>query len=410
MAAILMAVVAMVLSGGVGTAMAGPAASAPASAPSAKRDFKEYPTTLWKLHTDLDEAMVMEAQVRLNALAEEFSARTRGFGGTGIRSRLGFWLYSRAEDYHAGGGPPGSAGLYKGDVLMAMASKDRGKGLWHTVQHEAFHQFAHKTISAKLPIWINEGMADYFGEGLWTGDRMVTGVIPPARLKRIRALIKEGTLLDFEKMTQMEHKEWNQDLQLRNYDQAWSMVHFLLHAYDGANAQKFGQYAMDVSRGQSPKSAFAKHLGRDMKGFQKLYTDWWTSLDDNPTAELYNQAAVETLTSFLARGKFMRLTFADWDGFKAAAAGGKLAVDIRRFPGLYLPESLLEDALKACEKLVAQDAKFELGAVGAGARVKLTTADGTLYVGSYELTPKDVKSVSVTVTKPRPVTTKPAGK
>ena len=33
-----------------------------------------------------------------------------------------------------------------------------------------------------MPTWLNEGLAEYFGEGIFTGDGFVTGVISPERL------------------------------------------------------------------------------------------------------------------------------------------------------------------------------------------------------------------------------------
>jgi hypothetical protein len=41
-------------------------------------------------------------------------------------------------------------------------------------------------IGGELPIWVNEGMAEYFGEGIFTGDGFITGVIPPKRLRMIK--------------------------------------------------------------------------------------------------------------------------------------------------------------------------------------------------------------------------------
>ena len=59
---------------------------------------------------------------------------------------------------------------------------------WHTVQHEGFHQFAHVVIRGDLPIWVNEGLAEYFGEAVFTGDGFVSGVIPPTAMTGIRRL------------------------------------------------------------------------------------------------------------------------------------------------------------------------------------------------------------------------------
>ena len=45
-------------------------------------------------------------------------------------------------------------------------------------------KFAHATIGHKLPPWLDEGLAEYFGEAIFTGDGYVDGAIPPWRAKR----------------------------------------------------------------------------------------------------------------------------------------------------------------------------------------------------------------------------------
>ena len=122
-----------------------------------------YETPYYFMHTDLSGEAALEAAARMTKMAEEYHARTRDFSGD-IREKLDFYLFKNPDDYMAAGGKPGSAGFFAGDRLLAIASNDIDGETWHVVQHEGFHQFAHAVIGGELPIWVNEGLADYFGE------------------------------------------------------------------------------------------------------------------------------------------------------------------------------------------------------------------------------------------------------
>jgi len=71
------------------------------------------------------------------------------------------------------------------------------------VQHEGFQQFIHAAGGGHIPIWINEGLAEYFGEALFTGDGYVVGLIPPQRLARGKQRIQQGQFKSLRKMMLM---------------------------------------------------------------------------------------------------------------------------------------------------------------------------------------------------------------
>ena len=91
---------------------------------------------------------------------------------------------------------PGSAGVYMrsdGEPrLMGVAGELENAFTWHLIQHEGFHQFAAAVIGGDRPVWVNEGLAEYFGEAIFTGDGFIAGIIPQWRLKRIRAELSAG--------------------------------------------------------------------------------------------------------------------------------------------------------------------------------------------------------------------------
>jgi hypothetical protein len=366
--------------------------------------LKEYDAKYYKFQTDCDEETVAEGIVRLIAMVDEYTARTRGFAG-GLRGKLPFKLFSNAKDYADAGAPSGSCGVFmvRGNtsVLMAIANKDNPEQTWHTVRHEGFHQFAAQVIRGNIPVWLNEGMAEYFGEGLWTGDGLIVGVIPPGRMKMVRDLIETKKLLDFDKMVAMSHDEWNKALNYNNYTQAWSMVHFLAHAEGGKYQKPFVDFINDVAGGKQPWPAWTSHFGRDQDAFEKKYCEWWNALDANPTFDLYTQATVETLTAHLARAYFLKQKYATADEFFAACKDGKLAFDTKKHGRIWLPAGLLTDTLAKAEKLKewsldAPEKKLP--------KLKLTLADGTVFTGSFTPDADGPGKAKVEITKPKPAT------
>ncbi len=360
-------------------------------------------TPYYTLYTDLDIDRVREAYARLTAMAEEYHERTKGFARP-IKSRLPVYMFSTNEGYAKAGGMAGSAGVFMGDKLMVKATPQLGEQVWNIMQHEGFHQFAHSVISRNLPTWLNEGLAEYFGHGIWTGDNMVTGMVSPGWLKQIKSLIEQDKMLPFLEMLMMSHEEWNRQLDRRNYDQAWSMVHFLVHADNGKYCNAFSDFINDLSKGQHGDKAFQARFGNDVKAFQQRYNEWWKAMDEKGTQDVLRRARMHTLTSYLARATFLKLKFDKPEGFLAACKEDKIKIDGAKIPQLWLPPSLLAAALADAPKMGA----FTLDTTRATPRLILTQADGAILTGEFKLKGADSPEVKVTLIAPKTATSKPA--
>ena len=402
-------------------------AAAPAARGAAKPinpRLKPHRTRYYVIYTDLGQDDVREAAARMTAMAEEYRRRTRGFAGT-IRSRMTFCLFSRPEDYRRAGGLPGSAGMYspRRRLLMARATRGASEDLWRRVQHEAFHQFVHLVIRGRIPIWVNEGMAEYFGHGIWTGDGFVTGVIPPARLERLKRHIKADRLVSFEEMLAMTGDQWidavadsaddansgdkedkgrkggldpttRRSAQV-NYDQAWSMVHFLVHAEDGRYRKAFSAFINDVSRGSDWKGAFDRRFGANLEAFEKRYRQWWLAQDQHPTWPLYTKAVVATMTSFLARAASQGQTFRTVEEFFDAAEAGRLECNAAQ----WLPPTLLRLMLMRARSYRG----WSLETTGRWPKLVKRSVART-FTGTFTCTRGRASNVQVTITETRPLT------
>ena len=344
--------------------------------------MKEYQTKYYVIYSDNDEPTVKEATARVTAMAQEYYERTKDFSGK-IRKRLPFYMYSNEAEYKAAGGI--GAGLFAGNKLLACVPNGGGGYGWHIIQHEGFHQFVDQVMGGRVPAWVNEGLAEYFGEGLWTGDAFVTGVIAPSRLGRVKGLMKANQMKPFEQMFALSYGEWSANLDMKNYDQAWSMVHFLVNADDQKYRKAFGDFLKETSKSKDWLAAFKAHFGADLKPFEDRWRAWWTALPADPTPDLAGSAVVQIYTSFLARATVGGHAFITWEDFIAAARGGKLQAD----DSTWLPPGLLASAISshAC-----RTGTWSLDLSGKQPRVVFTRKDGTLFTGEYTVEGKEFKT------------------
>jgi hypothetical protein len=337
-----------------------------------------YETKYYILYTDVPPEQAQEAALRMSRMAEEYHNRTRDFSGA-VRTKFPFYLFQHREDYLAAGGMNGTDGMFNGMALYAVAGQRLTDRTWHVVQHEGFHQFAAAVIGGERPMWINEGIAEYFGEALFTGDGFVSGVIPRWRLKRLRDEITQDNLLTCQRIMNVSNAEWNLNIKLANYDQAWSMVHFLAHGENGKYQKAFAAMMVDLSHGRPPETAWNDNFG-SADGFEDRWKKWWLDLPEDPSADLYAQATIARLTSFLARATAMKQTFASFDEFHSAASVGKLKISAND----WLPRDLLAEALTDADDLSKAGAQWTL-LNKPSPQIQCKLPSGARCIGSFEL-------------------------
>jgi hypothetical protein len=348
---------------------------------------RRFDTSYYVVHTDLPPDGAAEAVVRMSKLGDELRRRTRDLGFTGrIQRRLPFYLYALHADYvKASGAPPASAGTFDGDRLLAAATDSRGSATWNVVQHEAFHQFAAATTGTGLPAWLNEGLGEYFGEAIFTGDGYVTGIVPKWRLERVRRSLGGNAFPPLAGFASLSQEQWNEKLSTARYDQAWSVVQFLLHTDDARAHKLLMDYVGALASGKSPRQAWTDTFPD--AGFEAKWKSYWLRLPDAGTPDLEAEAAVATVTSFLARATAAGQSFDSFDAFARAAEAGTL----RCKPQDWLPPYLLERTLDS------MPVALHVGLEGAGDATRVVTVlpQGRALVGPFTLRDGRVTDVSV---------------
>jgi len=125
-----------------------------------------------------------------------------------------------------------------------------------------------------MPVWLNEGLAEYFGESIFTGDGFVTGVIPPWRLARLKKEITGGETKSVRRIMNLSPQQWAGEMNIKNYDQVWSMVHFLVHGDDQKYLDPFSDCIREISKGRQFVQVWDHTIG-PTDGFEDRWKTWW---------------------------------------------------------------------------------------------------------------------------------------
>ena len=199
----------------------------------------------------------------------------------------------------------GSGGMFfisPAGAALAFFTEDLPRSrVLHVAQHEGFHQYAHSRFAGTLPPWVNEGLAEFFGEAIVVDGKVIVGQASPAPVAAIRDAIAKGTTVDFLRMLTMDGDAWNANVRAGSaaiqYMQAWSMVQFLGWAEDGRYQRAFEGYLRLLHAGTPSERAFVQAFGTgDVASFERAWKDWASKA--RPTAF----AAAAAKLTFLAEG------------------------------------------------------------------------------------------------------------
>ena len=234
-----------------------------------------YASEHYTIHTNLRRSEAVAYGRHMDLIFAEYSRRFRNFSAR-QNQPMPLYLLRTRHQYIAlmknfGFDASSSGGMF------FVSPRASGLATWveglpraatlETLQHEGFHQFAHAYIGHQLPIWVNEGLAEYFGDGLIVRGKMKVGLVTERRLDAVQAAIRDRSIIDFDQLLSMTPKQWQRNMAGRSkraflqYQQSWSMVYFLIHGDKGKYRSAFEQYLMLVNGGHTSDVAFRKAFG-----------------------------------------------------------------------------------------------------------------------------------------------------
>lgn len=281
---------------------AAPPAKTPAARtaiPAAATTLRTFSSQYYIIKTDLEAGLAQDLARRMDVMYGEYWKRLGSFAGGGEPQPSVVYLFARRQDYLRLVGPgfasTGGAFMPGRNVLAAFLETQGRDAMRRTLQHEALHQFVSMTLGDNLPIWLNEGMAQYFEEGLWADDKFLLGQVPPRRLRQLLADIKAHRLIPFDQFVALTPEQWAATLSSRGqtrgvtqYNQAWAMVYFLVSAADASGQPLYRQRLNNLlalsKKGVEGRKAYEQAFGANYDGFERFFVAFAQQLQPTPEA------------------------------------------------------------------------------------------------------------------------------
>jgi len=229
-----------------------------------------------------------------------YSQYTRRFQSFRIRNagRMPLYLFRTRQQFLDFLSKMGMDGSASSGVFFVMQDK-KGLATWvegksaastlSTLQHEGFHQFAYSYIGTNLPVWVNEGLAEYFGDGILVRNQLVVGLATDRRVETVKAAIHDGSIIDFNELFEMRGRKWHLNMLAGGdkgrlqYDQSWSIVSFLIHGKNGKYRRALEVYLKALGEGRSSRRAFATAFGStDTVSFSEQWRSYALAMEPDP--------------------------------------------------------------------------------------------------------------------------------
>lgn len=281
------------------SAFAGPARRDKSAGKNTSIELQTYASKCYTIHTNLTRAEARPFGAHMDAVFNEYGRRFSGFGSD-KRDLMPLYLFRTQDQYlkflasHNINAANTEGLFFVQPDIQGLATWTQGKSTAHTysvLQHEGFHQFAFNRIGPNLPVWINEGIAQYFEDSVMVGNKMYVGFANERRITSIKSSLARKKTLPFDKLLTMTDEKWH-DMVVAGgwdagllYDQSWSMVFFLITAADGKYREAFERYLVLVSRGVESDAAFEQAFGSDdTEGFRRRWEEFAITLEPDSIA------------------------------------------------------------------------------------------------------------------------------
>jgi tetratricopeptide (TPR) repeat protein len=178
------------------------------------------------------------------------------------------WIFDSEDEYHQfastlATGMDGSLGLFhRLNKTLLLTSKVSAETTQHILFHEGFHQYLDLAVS-QAPIWMNEGLAEYFGSTTFD----VTGKPAEGGMVAMRLPDLRGPLVPIDKLIRMPPGVYMHPQNAsRHYAQSWALVHYLKQGGNASATRLFDLYCAAIIAGRSHADAYLMSFGRDGGG------------------------------------------------------------------------------------------------------------------------------------------------
>lgn len=245
-------------------------ASAPAAA---KNNWTSVRSKNFLLIGNAAEKDIRQVGIRLEQFREVFS---RLFSNLNVNSPVPTTVivFKNDQSYRPFKLNANTAGYFQGgpDVNYITLELTRDPGSDRDPFTIIFHEYTHllvRNTSGNVPLWFNEGLAEYYSTFSITRDQKVVMGRPIAgHVYRLR----DNKMLPLRKLFEIDHQSayYNEgDKQSIFYAESWALMHYLILGKDGERKPQLGKFLDLMSTGVGMEQAFQKAFAMTFESMEK---------------------------------------------------------------------------------------------------------------------------------------------
>jgi len=249
-------------------------AAVPSFAPaSAKNTWTSVRSKNFLLLGNASEKDIREVAVRLEQFREVFA---RLFTTTRVNSPVPTTVivFKNDESYRPFKLNQNTAGYFQSghDVNYITLKLDKELGSEQDPFTIIFHEYTHlliKNTSGIVPVWFNEGLAEYYSTFSITDDRKVVMGRPIASHVY---LLREKKMLPLRTLFQVDQSSpyYNEsDKQSIFYAESWALLHYLILGKDGQRMTQMGKFLELLSANVAVAQAFQQAFAMSFESMER---------------------------------------------------------------------------------------------------------------------------------------------
>src|SRR5271163_1662856 len=250
---------------------------------------------------------------------------------------------------------------------VALRLDTESENPYHILYHEYTHALLHLNFTG-LPAWLDEGLAEFYGNTVIAGKDIQTGKIDNAHLY----LLQQSKLIPVEVLLQVDHSSPYYNEKNRAsvfYAESWALVHFLLMDQDARKEHLLAHFleAWDKTGNQveAAKQSFGEltKFGREIEAYARRGSFYSAILKSSAESDekSYTSRAMTAAEALALRGDFYlhtnRMTEAKAALEEAVKEDPKLAAAHESLGTYYFRQHDIEDAGKELQSATELDSK-----------------------------------------------------
>ena len=161
------------------------------------------------------------------------------------------------------------------NYVTLTSEKSSAEQPYRTIFHEYVHLLVENTLGAAVPLWFNEGLAEYYSTfDVQDGDRkVILGDLVDNHVLYLR----ENKLVPLRTLFAVDYKSpyYNEGNKMNIfYSESWMLMHYLLQGEGQKRRPQLGQF-MDLLRSKVPiAEAFQRAFETNLESFEKSFKSY----------------------------------------------------------------------------------------------------------------------------------------